>query len=60
MQRNGQGLADFGKVGFSEIGGSNKLLLQRITRTDFITVRPYRAWKVILREFNRKSLSHDH
>ena len=33
MRRNGQGLADFGKVGFPKIGGSNKSPLQRITRT---------------------------
>ena len=54
MRRNGHGLADFGKVGFSKIGGSNKSLLQRMAtnNTDFITVRLYRAWKVILREFN--------
>ena len=30
MQRNGQGLVDFGKAGFPKIGGSNKPLLQRI------------------------------
>ena len=49
----------FQKSWFPQDRGKQEVASARNNMT-FIMVKMYRAWKVILKEFDRKSLSRDH